>query len=106
MTEKALKSWGCVNDHAGAINMRVLKLFCPECKSPAVIRRSVSKDDKFSDLYCACSNVECGHTYVLNLTFSHTLSPSSMATDRLVKELVGQLSPEQRQFALDLLQAS
>jgi hypothetical protein len=34
MTEKALKWRGCVSDHAGAINMRVLKLFCPECKSP------------------------------------------------------------------------
>jgi hypothetical protein len=29
-----------------------------------------------------------------------------MATDRLVKELVGQLTQEQRQFALDLMQAS
>lgn len=86
--------------------MRVLKLFCPECNSPAVIRRSVPKDSKFSDLYCACKNVECGHTYVLELTFARVLSPSALAGDRLVKELVGQLTPEQRQFALDLLQSS
>ncbi|MFH7826482.1 Ogr/Delta-like zinc finger protein [Kluyvera chengduensis] len=106
MSEKALRSWGCLSDHAGTMNMRVLKLSCPECSAPAVIRRSVAKDPRFSDLYCACTNVECGHTYVLNLTFSHTLSPSAMATDRLVKELVGQLTPQQRQFALDLLQTN
>ena len=106
MSEKVLKSWGCVSDFAGAENMRVLKLFCPECKAPAVIRRSVSKGDRFSDLYCACTNVECGHTYVLNLTFSHTLSPSAAASDRLVREMVGQLTPEQRQGVLDLLQAA
>ena len=70
----------------------VTKLLSPECKSPKVIRRSVPKGDRFNDLYCECSNKECGHTYVLNLTFSHTLSPSSMAADRLLKELVGQIS--------------
>lgn len=86
--------------------MRVLKLFCPECKSPAVIRKSVPKGDRFNDLYCACSNVECGHTYVLELTYARQLSPSALAGDKLVKALVGQLSPEQRQFALNLLQAS
>ncbi|EPV1495274.1 ogr/Delta-like zinc finger family protein [Klebsiella pneumoniae] len=106
MTKKTLKSWDCIDDHAGAVNMRILKLFCPECKAPAIIRKSVPKGDLYSDLYCACTNVECGHTYVLNLTFSHTLSPSAMSVDRLVKELVGQLTPQQRQFALDLLQSS
>ncbi|MEM5487069.1 ogr/Delta-like zinc finger family protein [Enterobacter cloacae] len=106
MQQNALKSWKVISYFTGAKNMRVLKIFCPECKSPAIIRRSVPKGDRFSDLYCACKNVECGHTYVLELTYARPLSPSALATDRLVKELVGQLSPEQRQFALDLLQAS
>ena len=106
MQQNALKSWKAVSYSTGAKNMRVLKLFCPECNAPAVIRRSVPKGSRFSDLYCACSNVECGHTYVLELTYARPLSPSALAGDRLVKELVGQLSAEQRQFALDLLQAS
>lgn len=84
--------------------MRVLKNYCPECLAPVVIRKTERKSAKYSDLYCQCTNVECGHTYVMNLTFSHTLSPSALAGDRLIRELVGQLSPEQRQFALNLLQ--
>jgi Ogr/Delta-like zinc finger len=29
-------------------------------------------------LYCSCRNPECGHTCVMDLSFSHTLSPSAL----------------------------
>lgn len=44
--------------------MRVFKIKCPECEAPAIIRKSEWKDKKVADLYCACSDVECGHTFV------------------------------------------
>lgn len=48
--------------------MRVLKVKCPECGAKAVIRKTNPKHPHISDIYCACTDVECGHTFVLNLT--------------------------------------
>ncbi|ECK6022114.1 transcriptional regulator, partial [Salmonella enterica] len=49
------------------------------------------------------TEVECGHTFVFNAQFSHTLSPSGLTGNKLVKFLIDRLKPEERQFALDLL---
>ncbi|MGK3227636.1 ogr/Delta-like zinc finger family protein [Enterobacter soli] len=104
MRQKRLKSRHSLT--AGEWNMRVLKIECPECGSKAVIRKTNRKHRKISDIYCACADVECGHTFVMNLTFSHTLSPSAKTGDVLVKTLLQNLSPDQKQIALDLLNAS
>ncbi|WP_247649069.1 ogr/Delta-like zinc finger family protein [Enterobacter bugandensis] len=76
---------------------------CPECGQPAIIRKSDWKDKKLADLYCACTEVECGHTFVFNASFSHTLSPSGLTGNKLVKFLIDRLKLEERQFALNLL---
>ncbi|NRB66306.1 MULTISPECIES: ogr/Delta-like zinc finger family protein [Vibrio] len=51
---------------------------------------------KHADLYCSCSDPECGHTFVMNLSYSHTLSPSAKTTDQLAINLVRAMSPEKR----------
>ena len=40
---------------------------------------------------------ECGHSFVMNLSFSHTLSPSAKSATQLAMDLVRALAPEQRQ---------
>ncbi|MGO4366660.1 ogr/Delta-like zinc finger family protein [Pseudomonas sp. PAB10] len=45
-------------------------------------REAFSSD--FAKLYCQCLNAKCGHTWVANLTFSHTLSPSAQTFDRVL----------------------
>ncbi|WP_416053997.1 ogr/Delta-like zinc finger family protein [Pectobacterium parmentieri] len=92
-------------DSLGARNMRVMKVVCPECNSKAIIRKTVRKHRHISDIYCACADVECGHTFVLNMTFSHTLSPSAKSQDSLLKGIVDTLNPEKRQMLLSLLQS-
>ncbi|HGG9037447.1 TPA: ogr/Delta-like zinc finger family protein [Enterobacter hormaechei subsp. xiangfangensis] len=104
MRQKRLKSRHYLT--AGERNMRVLKIECPECGSKAVIRKTNRKHRKIADIYCACADVECGHTFVMNLTFSHTLSPSAKTGDSLVQTLLKNLSPDQKQMALDLLKAA
>jgi len=84
--------------------MRVLKIECPECGSNAVIRKTNRKHKELADIYCACADVECGHTFVMNLTFSHTLSPSAKKGDILLQQVIHSMSPQQRQMALELLQ--
>ncbi|WP_333891737.1 ogr/Delta-like zinc finger family protein [Atlantibacter subterraneus] len=90
----------------GAWIVRVLKIECPDCGSKAVIKKTNRKHRKIADIYCACADVECGHTFVMNLTFSHTLSPSAKTGDMLMQTLINGLSPGQRQMALDLLKAA
>lgn len=103
MSAVKLKSSPLLAMACGMVNMRVFKIKCPECGSPAIIRKSDWKDKKLADLYCACTEVECGHTFVFNAHFSHTLSPSGLTGNKLVKFLIDRLKPEERQFALDLL---
>lgn len=99
----SLKSSPLLAMACGVVNMRVFKIKCPECGQPAIIRKSDWKDKKLADLYCACTEVECGHTFVFNASFSHTLSSSGLTGNKLVKFIIDQLKPEERQFALDLL---
>lgn len=83
--------------------MRVMQFYCPECASAAKVRKTNRKHPKLSDVYCYCSNVECGHTFVMNICFSHTISPSALGGQGRVKELMDALPPEGRQKALELL---
>ena len=104
MTKNKLKSPQYLALACGVLNMRLFKISCPECDAPAIIRKSEWKSKHLADLYCACSEVECGHTFVFNATYSHTLSPSGLTGNGLVKALLERLKPDERQFALDLLQ--
>lgn len=88
--------------------MRVFITHCKECGSPSVIKKTEWKDEGKCLLavhYIACSNVECGHTFVMKTEYSHTLSPSSLAVKRLKKKVLDKLAPHQRQYVLDLLDA-
>ncbi|ENX4538000.1 ogr/Delta-like zinc finger family protein [Proteus mirabilis] len=84
--------------------MRVLTIYCPECGEKAMIKKSNRKHKELTDLYCACRDPLCGHTFVLNLTFSHTLSPIAKKQDALLLAMIKNLSPQQREKALTLLQ--
>lgn len=84
--------------------MRILTIYCPECGEKAMIKKSNRKHKELTDLYCACRDPLCGHTFVLNLTFSHTLSPSAKKQDALLLAMIKNLSPQQREKALTLLQ--
>ena len=73
-----------------------MRVVCPECGEKACIQKSNRISAGYSDLYCSCSDPECGHSFVMNLTFSHTLSPSAKTTSQLAFEMVKALAPEQR----------
>ncbi|UJR55196.1 ogr/Delta-like zinc finger family protein [Dickeya zeae] len=83
--------------------MRVMRVYCPECSSLAVVRKTNRKHPQIADIYCACSNMECGHTFVMNMTFSHTLSPSALTHGRLMKNMIDAIAPDKRQEMIDLL---
>ncbi|MBT0403017.1 ogr/Delta-like zinc finger family protein [Morganella morganii] len=58
--------------------MRTLKVYCPQCSSPSTIRRIETEGRVIPELYCSCDDLECGHTYVMTITFSHTIHQSKL----------------------------
>ncbi|MGO3882268.1 MAG: ogr/Delta-like zinc finger family protein [Proteus vulgaris] len=88
-------------DYSGILNMKVMKILCPDCGEKAIIRKTNRKHRQFSDLYCQCTNLECGMTFVLNVTFSHALNPGKKSVENMIDKFI----PENKQMALDLLKA-
>ncbi|MEZ8060476.1 MULTISPECIES: ogr/Delta-like zinc finger family protein [Vibrio] len=73
-----------------------MRVFCPECGSKSCIQKSNRMSTKHADLYCSCNDPECGHTFVMNLSYSHTLSPSAKTATQLAFNMVKALTPEHR----------
>ncbi|WP_159281981.1 ogr/Delta-like zinc finger family protein [Rahnella variigena] len=86
--------------------MRILKVVCPECEANATIKKTNRKHKLLSDVYCACGDLECGHTFVLTLAYSHTLSPSAKTHFDTVKNLVGSIQTDEQEEMVKYLQAS
>ena len=83
--------------------MRIMKMTCPECLADATIRKTNRKHPQLADVYCSCTNIECGHTFVMSVSFSHTISPSALKGQGRVKELIDALPEQDRDKALELL---
>ncbi|WP_442957534.1 ogr/Delta-like zinc finger family protein [Photobacterium sp. 53610] len=66
------------------------------CGERAVIQKTNRLSNDCADLYYVCKNPVCGHKFVMSLFYSHSLSPSSKATDELAVALFKALSPNQR----------
>ena len=74
-----------------------MRVQCPECGEKSNIQKTNRLSLGYADLYCSCSDPDCGHSFVMNLTFSHTLSPSAKRSLALIGELIKQLGPQHQQ---------
>lgn len=76
---------------------------CPIYLANATIRKTSRNHPQLSDVYCKCTYLECRHTFVMNVSFSHTISPSALAGDGRVRELLNALGRDERKQVLELL---
>ncbi|MGT3278619.1 ogr/Delta-like zinc finger family protein [Yersinia enterocolitica] len=76
---------------------------CCGCGARAIIEKTAGKTDDYADVYYRCTRLECGHTWVMNLAYSHTLVPSGLQNG-MPKFFIGRMRPEEKQLALELLQ--
>lgn len=53
------------------------RLDCPHCEWPCVVRTSMKLSNLTRETMYACTNVECGHTFVGLTEIVRTLSPSA-----------------------------
>ncbi len=74
-----------------------MRVLCPECGDKSRIQKTNRISNSYTDLYCSCNSAECGHSFVMNLSFSHTLSPSAKSSSQLAFELLKTLAPTQQQ---------
>ena len=59
----------------------------------------------FAKLYCQCLDAKCGHSWVANLTFSHTLSPSAQTFDRLLIDRLRDMPRAQQRELFEKLES-
>ncbi len=80
-----------------------MRIYCPRCETKAVIRTSKELSATMRQLYCTCNDPECGHTFVMDLTFSHTLSPSALdLPDQIRRDIRKKSAIEQVQLFAQL----
>ena len=70
-----------------------MKISCKECGYKARITTSNRISPETAHLYCACTNPFCAHSFVVSLSFSHTISAPAKNID--LTTLVKNLSQEQ-----------
>ncbi|MDX7507471.1 Ogr/Delta-like zinc finger protein [Citrobacter freundii] len=85
-----------MNIKSGDSKEHKMRIKCPECGARAVIKSTNPIHPQLTEAYCACSDVNCGHTYVLQVSFKHTLSPSRKSLDDLLVGLIGSLDPKKK----------
>lgn len=51
---------------------------CPHCRSASFRRSSRMITPMLREVFYACRNVACGHTWKASLIFEHSLSPSAV----------------------------
>jgi len=64
-----------------------MKMNCPHCGAVAHIRSSRTVSRMTRELYCQCTNLICGHTFVGLVEVVRTLSPSSNPDPEIAKQL-------------------
>lgn len=60
---------------------------CPHCKSLAFIRSSKDIGALVREGSCQCTNLACGHTFVINVEVVRTLSPSAFPDPLVAAQL-------------------
>ncbi|HDN9019348.1 Ogr/Delta-like zinc finger [compost metagenome] len=71
-----------------------MRVMCTECGQLGRITKTNRITAGVANLYCQCTDVNCGHSWVSTLAYSHTLSPSAKSASDMAISLVRGLSPE------------
>lgn len=80
-----------------------MRVYCKVCGQRGRITKTNQLSPDVSDLYCQCTDAECGHSWVATLSFSHTLNPSVKMTRQMVLGLAKGLNPEGVKWLVDTL---
>lgn len=60
---------------------RLPAIACPHCEAKAIVRDSTEITPMVRELRLSCTNDDCGHTFVAQLSVIRTIRPSDMARE-------------------------
>lgn len=83
-----------------------VRINCNACRGKARIGSRDELSENFARLYCQCLDPVCGHTFVMNLTYSHALRPAAGAVDQLLFDRLRQLPRAQQRQLFEQLGAA
>ena len=71
------------NRHGLPMTKRLRRGFitCPVCNADGAIHDSDQPSQLVKDVWVSCSNITCGHTFKMQLSFVYTISPSAIPHD-------------------------
>lgn len=74
-----------------------MRIYCTACDHKGRISSREEITRGYVKLYCQCLDAQCGHTWVSELTFKHSLRPPGQRIDTLLLERIRSLPAEQQQ---------
>lgn len=81
-----------------------MRVYCGACGKKARISRSEEVSPTYTKLYCICLEPLCGHSFVSEFSFSHTLKPSKLKpVENTMLGRILQLTDEQQRQILQQL---
>lgn len=73
-----------------------MKQYCRECGTKAINNRVERNKDNNALLYFLCSNPDCGHSWIANLTFSHSTKKSKLSILGACRDILENVTNEQQ----------
>ncbi|ARH18167.1 TPA: ogr/Delta-like zinc finger family protein [Pseudomonas aeruginosa] len=81
-----------------------MRVYCKLCGSKARIATREDITPEFAKLYCQCLDAKgCGHRFVMNLAFSHTLVPAAEPLERILFDRLREMPRHQQRALFDQL---
>nr|WP_313405732.1 ogr/Delta-like zinc finger family protein [Pseudomonas sp.] len=76
-----------------------MRIYCKACGGKARISSRNELSPLFTNLYCSCLDARCGHTFVMQLSFSHSLRPAGGEIDQMLFDRIKEM-PRKEQLAM------
>lgn len=73
-----------------------VRVKCNVCGAVCRIKKSRELSPTVKHLYCQCTNIDCGHTFVEVQSFGYTISPSRHVMSEQVQEKVSKSTPNEQ----------
>jgi hypothetical protein len=61
-----------------------MRLRCPHCNTPSVVRNSERQSPTVTYLYAVCRNDDCGHAWRVDAVAKVTLTPSARPSSKVL----------------------
>ncbi|RMP59484.1 hypothetical protein ALQ18_01377 [Pseudomonas marginalis pv. marginalis] len=74
-----------------------MRIYCTACDHKGRISSREEITRGYVKLYCQCLDAKCGHTWVSELTFKHSLRAPTQRLETLLFERIRNLPAEQQQ---------